>query len=111
MLLANSDVQTHLAHYSGRQLRAFVRQAQTADDHERLAAYFESRASEYRAAQSRYEQILAEYLAAPQRYPSKYPTRGDVARDLAAYYAIQARNASAQAAEQKHMAERLRSGR
>jgi hypothetical protein len=98
-------------HYSRRRLRASLRDARTPEDHDRLAAYFRARANEFSAKQAHEQQVLAEYLNNPGKYPSRYPTRGDVARNLAAYYGTQAREAYARASEQERVAAQMRAGR
>ncbi len=97
--------------YSRRQLRVMVRGARTADDHERLAAYFRARATEYATKAAWEDRVLADYVRDAGREPSKYPTRGDVARDLAAYYRAKANHAGALAAEQAREAEQLRTAK
>jgi hypothetical protein len=98
-------------HYSRKQLRAQVRAARTADDHERLAGYFRARAVEFTTKAAEQEHAFAEYIRDPGRYPSKYPTRGDVAGDLAAYYRVKANQANALASEHMHEAEQIRAAK
>jgi hypothetical protein len=95
-------------HYSSKQLRTLVRNARTTEDHERLASYFHQRAVEFTAKEAEQQRALAEYLDSPGRYPTKYPTRGDTATGLAAYYRMKAREASALASEQERAADQIR---
>jgi hypothetical protein len=103
-----SPPETPGVHYSNKQLRSLVRNARTAEDHERLASYFHERAVEFAAREAEQERSLAEYLDNPGRYPTKYPTRGDIATDLAAYYRMKAREANALASEQERGADQIR---
>lgn len=98
-------------HYSRKQLRTQVRAARTADDHERLAEYFRARAVEFTTKAAAQEHAFADYIKDPGRYPSKYPTRGDVARDLAAYYRVKANQANALASEHIRAAEQIRTAK
>ena len=95
-------------HYSGRQLQTLLGSARTIEDHEHLAAYFRGRECEFRAKEAYEQQVLTEYLKDPARYPSKYPTRGDTARQLASYYRIQAQKSAGLALEHDRLAADLR---
>jgi hypothetical protein len=88
-----------------------VRAARTAEDHERLAGYFRARTAEFTTKAARQEQAFAEYIRNPGRYSSKYPTRGDLARDLAAYYRVKANQASALTSEHTSDAEQIRAAK
>jgi hypothetical protein len=94
-------------HYTRKQLRALVRGAHTAEDHKRLALYFRARAVEFSAKAAEQEQAFTEYIRNPGGYPSKYPTRGDVAKGLAAYYRMKANQANSLASEHTHEAEQI----
>lgn len=94
--------------YSRKQLRNLLRDARTPRDHERLGAYFRMREREYRAKEVHEREALADYLKRAADYPSKYPTRGDIASGLAAHYDLQARKAAALATEHERMVTELR---
>jgi hypothetical protein len=98
-------------HYTRKQLRALVRSARTAEDHERLAVYFRARAFEFSTRAAEQEHEFTEYIRNPGGYPSKYPTRGDAAKGLAAYYRIKATQANSLASEHAHQAEQIRTAR
>lgn len=90
--------------YSSRELRDLVRNARTPEDHDRLAACFRTREGEFRAKETYHQEMLTAYLKAPWKFPAKYPTRGDIARDLAAYYGSQARKTGGLALEHERLA-------
>jgi len=94
------------ANCSGRQLRALLRAARTAQDHERLADYFWARAREFRAKQARQREVWVDLMVHPTTFHSKQPAR--TGSDAAAYmidcYAKKERQAAAMASEQERFA-------
>ena len=99
------------ARYNRKQLRTLLRAARTPEDHERLALFCRIKAREYRAREDRERRALADYLEHAANYSSKYPTRGDGARGMAAHYHLQAVKAAAAAAEHERIADALRGGK
>lgn len=99
------------ARYSRKQLRSLLRGARTAEDHERLAAYYRIKARGYSAQEVRERRALADYLEHAANYSSKYPTRGDSVRGMAAHYHLQAVKAAAAATEHERIADALRGGK
>jgi hypothetical protein len=98
-------------HYSRKHLKALVRGAHTTEDHERLAGYFRARAAEFTAKAVQQEQAFAQYTRDPEKYAPKYPTRGDIEKELAAYYRGKAKQANALAYEQMREAEQIRASK
>lgn len=96
-------------HYSRKELSALRRDAKTVEQHEHLAHYFRLQERELLKKEAYQLGLLADYLTDPSRYPSKYPTRGDSAKSLAAHYHLQADKAAALAAEHERQAAQLRS--
>ena len=99
---------TRPLHYSHRQLQTLLRNARTGEDHEQLADHFRAREREFRAREAYEQQALTEYLKDPARYSSKYPTRGDTAREMASYYHLKAQKSATLALEHARRATDLR---
>ena len=78
---------------TGKQTKALIADAQTPEDHKRIAAYYRQEAKTLEEKHVEHEEDLAAYNKNSSKYPSKYPTMGNHCRELAASYASAAKQA------------------
>lgn len=90
-----------------KELKKWIAEARTADEHLAIAAYFRDEAARYQEEQREHEAMRREYERDSARYPSKYPTMGDHCRSLEGYAALSAQRTLAMAEKHEEIAREL----
>ena len=90
-----------------KELKKWITEARTADEHLAIAAYFRDEAARYKEEQREHEAMRREYERDPARFPSKYPTMADHCRSLEGYAGLSAQRALAMAEKHEEIAREL----
>lgn len=90
-----------------KELKKWIAEARTADEHLAIAAHFRDDAARYREEQREHEVMRREYERDPARFPSKYPTMADHCRSLEGYAGLSAQRALAMAEKHEEIAREL----
>jgi hypothetical protein len=90
-----------------KELKKWIAEARTADEHLEIAAYFRAEAARYKEEQREHGAMRREYERDSVRYPSKYPTMGDHCRTLEGYASLSAQRALALAEKHEEIAREL----
>lgn len=94
---------------SRKELRLLIAGARTANDHERIAAYYRAESERLNAKAEEEKGALAEYLKNPSGHPvPKWPPMDQQYRQLAYYYTEKAQKAFVLAGLHEQMAEKAR---
>ena len=90
---------------SKKKLKLLIANACSPEDHERIASYYRAQGDRLKAKQREHEKELAEYLQNPSSHPvPKWPTMGQVCRNLVFRYSSAAQKAFALADLHEQMA-------
>ena len=97
---------------SKKELKLLIANAHSPEDHERIAAYYRAQGEQLKAKQREHEKELAEYLRNPSSHPvPKWPTMGQVCRNLVFHYSSAAQKAFALADLHEQMARDASNGK
>lgn len=91
--------------FGKKELKALIANAQTYQDHEKIADYYRAKGERLKAKQREHEEELAEYFKNPSRFPYvKWPPMDQHCRNLAYYYGKQSEKAFALAEKHDQLA-------
>lgn len=97
---------------SKKELKLLIANARSPEDHERIATYYRVQGEQLKAKQREHEKELAEYLQNPSSHPvPKWPTMGEVCRNLVFHYSSAAQKAFALADLHEQMARDASNGK
>lgn len=91
---------------TAKELKELIATAKSAEDHRRIAAYYQEEATKLKEKKKEHTEMGAEYDRNPQRYPSKLAL-GQHCRNLARYYGLAEQNALELAGMHEEMAKQL----
>ena len=95
---------------SKKQLKVLLSSAQTAKDHQQIAAYFAQQAQIFEKKSGEYKARCEDVAEYPMKYNTKYPSEYDHCRFWAQYYASKSRDAEKTATLHEQLANGLLDG-
>jgi len=110
--IAQTPAARQTVQLSRKEVKGLIATASTPAEHERIAAYYRAEAKRLKAQQQIHQEMRAEYLKNPSRYPiPKWPTMGQHCTDLVFYYGKAAEEAVALADLHDQMAKEASGGK